>query len=127
MPGLDAGDVPHRHVGAGEIGLGHSLGHARGAQPLTQLGWVDLPQQVRLTGIHVRQCDRTWANPVKNGISCRWSAQMANWSRQALMGGRSASTPPILTQPRRSPQGKRRVISSHIRDARAMVPMARRD
>ena len=94
MPGLDAGDVPHRHVGAGEVGLGHSLGHARGAQPVTQLGWVDLPQQVRLTGIHVRQCDRRWANPVKNGISCTSPAQMANWSRQGLKGSRSASTAP---------------------------------
>ena len=127
MPGLDAGDVTHRHVGAGEVGLGHSLGHARGAQPVTQLGWVDLPQQVRLTGIHVRQCDRTGANPVKNGISRTLPAQMANWSRQALEGRRSASRAPSSPGPcalRRATAGSFR---GQIRDAWAMVPMARTD
>ena len=57
LPGLDARDVPDRHICAGEIGLGHALGHARGAQPLAEYGRVDLPQQVRLSRIHVRQCD----------------------------------------------------------------------
>jgi hypothetical protein len=33
----------------------------------------------------------------------------------------------ILTQPLRTPQGNRTVISGEIRDAWAMAPMARRD
>ena len=81
MSGLDAGDVTDRHVCAGQVGLGHRLGDSRSAQSLAQQRWVDLPEQVSLTGIHARQCDGTVANLVKNAISRGMPAQIAGLSR----------------------------------------------
>ena len=125
MSGLDARDVTDRHVCAGQVGLSHPLGDSRSAQSLTQLRRVDLPEQVSLTGIHVRQCDRTVANPVKNAISRGLPAQIAGLVQTSgcvLLNRFSATILSDSGVPRRANRPSFRVNSTDPPD---QSPMAR--